>query len=588
MTCVMLRLRNAVLLILALCGSAPIWAQEDIAATQPNRIYLPVVMATPAVGVNLTIKATNYTPPPDALFVALSGNDANSGSQNAPLRTVARAVAQAPNGGTIVLRGGAYRESVVISNKTLTIQPYPGERVIFSGAVDVQGWVRDGSAWRRDGWTFNLQQGVPSTFIDPAFPLAGSPDMVFVNGTPLRQVSSRSAVTAGTFYADYAGKRIYIGDNPTGRRVEVTVLAQALYFTSSARPTVRGIAFTQYGTNRNQHGAVRSDAPNAVFENNTFAWNAASGLTFFGDDTTVRGNLFISNGQLGLFGSGADRALVERNQFVGNNLERFASWESGGAKLATARDAIIRDNLAEGNFDNGIWIDVGSYNAVIARNTARDNTRHGIMIEISAKAIVASNIVARNGVNGIFILESEDIDIYNNTVVSNARGLRVVEGDRTSGDPLISRDVRDIVVRNNLWSNVSDAMGALVVVDDDADQRTAEQMGVSLNRNGYYRTNASQPTNLIAWANGAPGFALYQNLAAFRSATGQENNGITVDDTATNPFFVNVAAGNYQLKSGSLALGAGESLPSAIADAIGVASGVAVDLGVLDFAERWR
>ena len=50
---------------------------------------------------------------------------------------------------------------------------------------------------------------------------------------------------------------------------------------------------------------------------------------------------------------------------------------------------------------------------------------------------------------------------------------------------------------------------------------------------------------------------------------------------ATNPFFVDEASGDYQLKPGSPAIGAGVPLPADIAAAIGVAAGVPVNLGVL-------
>jgi hypothetical protein len=72
-------------------------------------------------------------------------------------------------------------------------------------------------------------------------------------------------------------------------------------------------------------------------------------------------------------------------------------------------------------------------------------------------------------------------------------------------------------------------------------------------------------------------------LAAFHSATGQEanGNGIEIDNVATNPFFVDEALGDYQLKPGSPAIGAGAPLPANIAAAIGVAAGVRVNLGVL-------
>jgi hypothetical protein len=70
-------------------------------------------------------------------------------------------------------------------------------------------------------------------------------------------------------------------------------------------------------------------------------------------------------------------------------------------------------------------------------------------------------------------------------------------------------------------------------------------------------------------------------LAAFRSGRGQKAHGFGIDNVAINPFFVDEASGDYQLKPGSPAIGAGAPLPADIAAAIGVAAGVRVNLGVL-------
>src|SRR4051794_32475657 len=62
----------------------------------------------------LGIPKTSYPFPADAIFVATTGNDANTGTEALPLRTLAGAYQKAVSGklNTIVLRGGEYRESL--------------------------------------------------------------------------------------------------------------------------------------------------------------------------------------------------------------------------------------------------------------------------------------------------------------------------------------------------------------------------------------------------------------------------------------------------------------------------------------------
>lgn len=100
--------------------------------------------------------------------------------------------------------------------------------------------------------------------------------------------------------------------------------------------------------------------------------------------------------------------------------------------------------------------------------------------------------------------------------------------------------------------------------------------------NAYYRKSSSNPKSVITWSLGAGKCSVkYKSLAAFKSATGFEANGLEINNVTTNPFFVDAASGDYRLKPGSPAIGRGEPLPADIASAIGLPTGVPVDLGAL-------
>jgi parallel beta-helix repeat protein len=537
---------------------------------------------TYTAGGRVSIKDTNYPIPSGAFFVATNGSDSNPGTQATPWRTIQKAVSAAPSGSTIVIRQGTYRESVTLGGKALTLQPYPHEQVWLKGSVIVPDWVRDGAIWRKDGWTYAFQQNsAPPEYIDPAYPLAAYPDMVFVNGKPLVQVVSKANVSAGKFYVDYTQAKLYIGDDPNAQSVSAAALQQALRIINASGTVVRGLGFMHYATQVNQQAAVKGDSTGLTFENNTFAWNAAGGLTVLGTDAIVRGNTFVFNGQIGLLGHQADRLVIEQNTAAYNNQEHF-KWAGSGVKITTSRDTIWRDNLAEHNLAKGLWVDVSSYNATIVRNVVRDNDLAGIQFEVSARAIIASNVVVRNGLHGIYISESEDVDVYNNTLVANKVNIRVFEGNRTSTtNPLITHNVRDIIIKNNILSNVSDPTQSLFSVDDVQKRKTGEQMGVSANFNAYYRTNTLAPKTLVQWSHWPTKILMLKSLVEFRAATGRENNGLAIENVAVNPFFLDEANRDYRLKAGSVAIGAGAPLSQRIANAIGVPAGVPVNLGAL-------
>jgi len=79
-------------------------------------------------------------PPTGTLFVAPNGNDANPGTQAAPLRTVQRGVDLAAAGTTIFLRAGTYAPTVTIklnkngtSSLPITLRNFNNERAIIDG-----------------------------------------------------------------------------------------------------------------------------------------------------------------------------------------------------------------------------------------------------------------------------------------------------------------------------------------------------------------------------------------------------------------------------------------------------------------------
>jgi hypothetical protein len=73
------------------------------------------------------------------IYVAPGGKETNSGSVNAPFKTIQQAVNAALQGDTIIVRGGTYRETVSTSRSgtaaaPITIASYKGETVTVSGA----------------------------------------------------------------------------------------------------------------------------------------------------------------------------------------------------------------------------------------------------------------------------------------------------------------------------------------------------------------------------------------------------------------------------------------------------------------------
>ncbi|GLW99549.1 right-handed parallel beta-helix repeat-containing protein [Microtetraspora sp. NBRC 16547] len=486
----------------------------------------------------LAIGTAAYPVPQGAYFVAPWGDDAAPGTVAAPWRTVGQAVRMAPAGAVLVLRGGVYHESVEVYGKRLTLQAYPREAVWFDGTEPVDGWVRDGSGWRRDGWNVRFDNTDPTAgggdawhMVGPENPVANWPDQVFVDGQQQTQVSRRDQVVPGTFFVDYATGRLYLGSDPTGRDVRATTLAEALYLNNAHGSAVLGIGFRRYATPIKRVGAVKGFANDLRFENDVFADTALAGLSIKGDRIVVRHNAFLRNGQLGLHGHRTQGAVVDGNIMEGNNWEHFEMAPvSGGMKITTSVGLQVMGNRSERNFGPGLWLDESVSDAVIARNLSRANAGHGIHYEISARGLIVGNVAADNGGNGLYVNESSDVRLWNNTVTHN-RGtqINVIDGRREQDDPRMPWNVSGVEVRNNV---IQGGPGPLVSVEDLTGRRTASEMA-DFDHNVYYLSGGGSADS-INWVDRPAGYRSFADLRSARERAKIEPHGTEV--RASTPF----------------------------------------------------
>jgi hypothetical protein len=494
--------------------------------------------------------------PADAVHVSPSGSDTASGSEAAPVRTLARAVEAAPGGGTVVLRAGSYSENVTVPpGKRLTIQSYPGEEVWLDGSREVTGWVSDGAGWRVDGWTAQFDHSPTYTrgaadgrspgwgFLDPARPMAAHPDMVFLDGVPQKQVGSRGAVTPGTFYVDDARDRLHLGTDPAGHEVRASTLSVALTI-QGARSVVRGIGIERYATSVPEKGALRALAPDVTVENVVVRDNATQGIYVGGRDlgvrTTLRNVTAERNGMLGIESSFSDGLVVAGVRVVGNNTEGFNHAPvSGGMKICSARGLTVTDSVFADNLGTGLWFDESVHGVTVARNDVLRNAGHGISYEISSQARIAGNLVVGNGLSGLKINNASTIEIWNNTVIGNAgRPLWVVQDSRVAGnrstpghdprrplpDPSVTWLLGPVTISNNVVGGPTTAT-CLLCAEDTALRRTPEQIGLTVNGNLWTRPSATRPTALATWPTGSGSTRAFATIATLAAGTGQEAAG---------------------------------------------------------------
>ena len=503
---------------------------------------------TPGAG---PVGSAAYSIPSDALYVSPSGNDQAQGTKAQPLLTVQQAITLAHAGQTIVLRGGTYNQRVtVLPGKPVTIEPYPHEAVWFDGSTIVSNWQQDGSAWVSNGWTAQFdnspsytQGAAPSTnpkfdFVGPQNPLAADPDQVWIDGNALRQVATPQEVSVGTFAVDYGTHQLFVGSNPSGNVVRASNKSKA--FSLQASGTVlRGIGVERYATSLPQFGAITVEAAHVTIEDLTVEDNATTGIFVAAAHCIVRDTTLDDNGMIGLSANYANGLTVSRVIADGNNVQTFNQAPvAGGFKITGSRGIVVRNSQFDDNLGTGLWFDESDYDATVTSDSMSDNSSYGLTMEISAKFIVANDVILNNRGNGINVNDTDDAQIWHNTIANNSVDIRVVQDSRRAtdasipghnphrpaNDPTMPWVVSKVTVSDNVLSGSTG--NAVVSVADLSSQYTAAQLGVALNGNAYQRANAATPQALIAWGENGGSTASFPTMKSFVKATGEEKLGV--------------------------------------------------------------
>lgn len=505
--------------------------RDSLLATNTVNTY------TPEVAGALSLGAASYSIPSDALYVAQSGSDVNSGSISSPFATLKAAIAEAANGSTIVIRAGEYRENAgSISGKELTIQNYPGEKVWFDGSDVETSWTASGAVWWtplsvKFSHTAGHSQGVDETarYTDSLNPLAAWTDMVFIDGDQQWQVASNP--TAGQFSVDYAANRVYVGIDPAGH--EVRVAKRTRFLILNGKTTLRGIGFRRYATETWELGAVYigSAGGGSIIENCHAYDIATQAISVVGDDVLVSKCTILRPGQTGIHGDTSHNIIISNCIIYDHNRELFRTQpHCGGIKLTRARDLTIKNNIIDGlsNRSSNVWLDWDCWGGSIVNNYCKGG-RDGVFVEASGRIIVAGNFCEGNANTyaGVLLTISQECLMYNNWA-NNARGYlyAVWQDDREAapGELFYDEGLRWHAKNNELVNNVGGGNHTLFMWYNRNDGVIAiphEQMVTKIQSNLFSATSGQSPpvsaSRLAGYVDGAAQ-TTYSQISTFEAA----------------------------------------------------------------------
>ena len=463
--------------------------------------------------------------------------------------TLEAAVERVESGDAIVLRGGIYRTGNLTFNQRIIIQPYADEHPILKGTGIATQWQSEPDGLWKTSWSPLFPEKPASWWRQPRFgreiPLClFNNDMVFVDGMLLSVVGQKEDVDENSYFIDYDEGQVYIGTDPNDRMIEITAFDSAIIRTTKdchgktsdgKGPMIRGITFTQYAyraveiegkdpeglSDESNHG---KDVVGTTFEHCTISYCSRVAGYLRGDKLTFRHCLVSDTSTEGIYVIGSADVLLEKNIFRRNNIENIRGYFPAAVKIfnqcyrTTCRDNLVIDHPNS----NGIWYDVGNVDGRIIHNWFQavgsiggrtDNQRtwpkrNAFFIEISKGAICAYNVFV-NCNYGIFVLNSSDVQMYQNTLVNSpahiGRDQRSAVGDHFGWHPSTGPDVDERdghVFVNNLLTSDQQYRGSLLQLKQprQLNERLNKPQVKQLDYNVYVQQGNTAPQSLISWS----------------------------------------------------------------------------------------
>jgi len=403
-------------------------------------------------------------------------------------------VASQPEGSTFCLAPGTYRVKASLVLKSGQKLIGAGGGAVISGAKLVSA-TKDGAYWVITGQASLGQSTFPDTTTDQCRPVDDLDpegmcvyrDQVFLDDASLWQVGSLGELSPGEFFWDYAANRIYLADDPSGRKLEVSVARNGISGGSGVE--IRSLTVEKFG-NGVQTGAV-SAGVNWVITGVDVRLNHGGGVRM-GPGTIVRNSFIHHNGELGIAGGQADcsRAkgiVLENSELSYNNTAGYNwGWEAGATKWVHTDGLIVRNNYVHDNYGNGLWTDGFNINTVYEGNVVEDNYGAGIMHELGYAAVIRNNQIRGNAFahpyaaqgyrSGIFIAEARDVEVYGNTVENNAGGIVALQQDRI-GDRCaigLNNEITNLFVHDNTIVEATGLAAGLRVTISDPSYYTSK------------------------------------------------------------------------------------------------------------------
>lgn len=581
------------------------------------------VRAQPSGGPYGPIPQTYKLPETDGriYYVAPHGAASVTGESPDNPTTLEAALKGVVTGDAIVMRGGTYRTGNLQLNQGITMQPYKDEQPVLKGTLEAKVWEKLPSGLWRTNWS-HLFPTAPAGWWNRERNLRFTPlhrfndDMVFVDGRFLQSAGKELEVNENTFYIDYDSEQVYIGVDPTDKLIEITAFNLALErITGECHgkkpdkigPKIRGITFTQYayraleieGTEAvrlTDESLFGKDVIGTLLEHCEISFCSRVAGYLRGDSMVIRHCKVSDTSTEGIYLISSSDCLLEKNIFTRNNIEQITGYYPAGVKIFNQTHRVIcRDNLITDHpYSNGIWYDVGNRDGIFINNLVRHvglnegeisynsiwHGQNGFFFEISKGAVCAGNVFVDCD-NGILVLNSSNVSLYQNTLVNSmlviARDERSAVGDHFGWHPSTGPDVDEryghILVNNLMTAGENYHRPLLMIWQPRSLCEELPDPPLSLmDHNVYVRSAASSDEPLILWSPGSGNLCQEQldNPEGLHAIYPAFEGNSKYFKGYSAPLFTNEKKSNYALMGGFPGSAAGTTVPEDIKVLLGL------------------
>lgn len=381
-----------------------------------------------------------------------------------PGSSIQAAVEAGAEGDVFVVGAGVHRLQHVVPKSRQRFVGEPG--AVLSGAVLLDDFIESEGHWVHEGIE---AEGEERGRCRDDFPACRLPEDLFVDDQVVDRVLTLDDVSDRSWYLDHATDRVYLGFDPAGSSVELSV-APVAFGGEAEEVVIEGLVIEKYAS-PGQFGAL-AVGRHWTIDNCEIRFNHGTGVKS-ATGLSLTDSFIHHNGQFAISGGGLG-VLIEGNELAHNGVAGYSPfWAAGATKFVHVTDLVVRDNFVHSNLGAGLWTDGGDENSLYEANRVVNNEHAGIKHEISGSAVIRENHVESNGHGndvelrgaGILIRESGPVEVVENTLVGNADAVVLLHDDGRHNE--FGRRLNGIVVTGNEIAPDGGAVGFVGDIDEE-------------------------------------------------------------------------------------------------------------------------